>query len=112
MSDTKKYVEDPNDIAQDLERERKEQAWAQFEKSVLEVAEAFFAMSENERKAMVEYVQERADEAEQQAKELTDKKNNPKDIFNFCPKCGCKLNDEYNFCPKCGLDLTEAKKDA
>lgn len=28
--------------------------------------------------------------------------------FNFCPKCGCKLDTEYNYCPKCGLDIAQA----
>ncbi len=25
--------------------------------------------------------------------------------FNFCPKCGFKLDSEYNFCPKCGIEI-------
>ena len=57
-----------------LEEQRQKEAQAQFEKSVLEVAEAFFAMSKEEQEAMVEYVQERCDEAEKAA--FPDKKYN------------------------------------
>ncbi len=28
--------------------------------------------------------------------------------FNFCPKCGFKLETEYNFCPKCGTEIPQA----
>ena len=45
---------------------RKAQAMEDFRKSVLAVAEAFFAMSEEERKDMVEYTRERAREAEEE----------------------------------------------
>ena len=62
-------------IEKNLEQQKKE-AYAQFEKSVLEVAEAFFAMSKEEREAMVEYVQDKCDEAEDEAKEITSKKYN------------------------------------
>ena len=60
-------------IEKNLE-ERKKEANAQFEKSVLEVAEAFFAMSKEEREAMVEYVQEKCDEAEEEALALQHKR--------------------------------------
>ena len=52
-----------------LEQQKKE-AYEQFRKSVLEVAEAFFAMSKEEQEAMVEYVQDRCDEAEAEAKAI------------------------------------------
>lgn len=56
-------------IEKNLELQR-EQAKKDFEKSVLDVAEAFFAMSKEEREAMVEYVQDKCDEAEQEAQAL------------------------------------------
>lgn len=111
MSDVKKDQVNDETLEDKLARERKEEAWAQFEKSVLEVAEAFFAMSKEEREAMVEYVQERCDEAEREVTCVdVSYSEETATEFNFCPKCGCKLNEEYNFCPKCGLDLSEAKK--
>ena len=63
MSDVKKYTEKPNNNQpkQDVDEERKQQAWADFEKSVLEVAEAFFAMSKEEREAMVDYVKNKSE---------------------------------------------------
>ena len=108
MSDTKKHKVIVNDdLVERITEERKQQAWAQFKKSALAVAEAYFAMSKEEREAMVEYVQDKCDEAEQQAKAVKSQKQQANANFNFCPVCGCKLNDDYNFCPKCGLDLTE-----
>ena len=53
---------------------RQKEAEAQFKKSVLAVAEAFFAMSKEEREAMVEYVQEKAEEAKIQSETVTDSK--------------------------------------
>ena len=47
--------------------ERKQAAEEQFRKSVRAVAEAYFAMSKEEREAMVEFVQEKCDEAEAEA---------------------------------------------
>lgn len=52
--------------------ERQKEALEDFKKSVLEVAEAFFAMSKEEREAMVEYVQDKCDEAEAEAKSIED----------------------------------------
>ncbi len=31
--------------------------------------------------------------------------------FNFCPKCGRKLDAEYNYCPKCGFEIPQSQKD-
>lgn len=31
--------------------------------------------------------------------------------FNFCPKCGRKLDEEYNYCPKCGFKLPQEEAD-
>ena len=44
--------ENPTEQTKDAAKE----AYAQFQKSVLAVAEAFFAMSKEEREAMVDYV--------------------------------------------------------
>lgn len=71
-------VKEEERIAKELDEKNqnqlKEDRYAEFRKSVLEVAEAFFAMSEDERKAMVEYVQEKCDEAEEEAEALKNKK--------------------------------------
>ena len=67
-------------LAQSIQEQRKQEAEAQFRKSVLAVAEAFFAMSKEEREAMVEYVQERCDEAEAEAEYIAD--DNPSKIYN------------------------------
>ena len=53
---------------------RQKEAQEQFRKSVLAVAEAYFAMSKEEREAMVEYVQERAEEAKIESETFVDKK--------------------------------------
>lgn len=53
-------------LEEKIQKQRQQEAEAQFKKSVLAVAEAFFAMSKEEREAMVEYVQDRCDEAEQE----------------------------------------------
>ena len=53
---------------------REEEAQAQFRKSVLAVAEAFFAMSKEEREAMVEYVQDKCNEAIAESETVVDKK--------------------------------------
>ena len=110
MSDYEKYTEKMT--AEELAEERKKQAYEDFRKSVLEVAEAFFAMSEEERKAMVEYAQEKCDEAERQAKEvqLERRKARAKASCN-CPECGSKLSKNFKFCPQCGHPLTDTKKD-
>ena len=57
-------------LAKKIQEQRKEQAEEQFRKSLRAVAEAFFAMSKEEREAMVEYVQEKRDEAEAEAEYL------------------------------------------
>ena len=59
---------------QEILEQRKKEAEAQFRKSVLEVAEAFFAMSKEEREAMVEYVQEKAEKAKIESETVVDKK--------------------------------------
>lgn len=104
-----KYSEKTNEhlTLEEIDEQRKEQAMEDFRKSVIAVAEAYFAMSKEEREAMVEYVQDKCDEAEQKAKAVKSQKQQANANFNFCPVCGCKLNEDYNFCPKCGLDLTE-----
>lgn len=28
--------------------------------------------------------------------------------YNFCPNCGCKLEDNFRFCPMCGMDFGKA----
>ena len=53
---------------------RQKEAQAQFRKSALAVAEAYFAMSKEEREAMVEYVQERAEQAKIEAETVIDEK--------------------------------------
>lgn len=53
---------------------RQKEAQEQFRKSVRAVAEAYFAMSKEEREAMVEYVQERAEEAKIESETVVDKK--------------------------------------
>lgn len=53
---------------------RQKEAEAQFRKSLIAVAEAFFAMSKEEREAMVEYVQEKAEEAKRESETVVDKK--------------------------------------
>ena len=58
---------------EEMQRLRKEAAEEEFRKSVLEVAEAFFAMSEEERKAMIEYAEDRCREAEEEANALNKK---------------------------------------
>ena len=55
-SETKSLIEKNQEL-------RQKEAEAQFRKSLIAVAEAFFAMSKEEREAMVEYVQEKAEEA-------------------------------------------------
>ena len=111
MSDTKKSSLNSNDeLVERITEERKAQAWADFEKSVLEVAEAFFAMSEEERKDMVEYVEAKRDEAERQATgKVSSKKEKATTAFKFCPECGAKLEKGYKFCPQCGRALTDKK---
>ena len=52
MNDELIKNQNPTEQTQDAAKE----AYAQFRKSVLEVAEAFFAMSKEEREAMVDYV--------------------------------------------------------
>ncbi len=27
--------------------------------------------------------------------------------FNYCPKCGLKLEADYKFCPKCGAQIPQ-----
>ncbi len=27
--------------------------------------------------------------------------------FNYCPKCGLKLEADYKFCPKCGNEIPQ-----
>lgn len=65
-------VEDDAYVAleEKIQEQRKQEAEAQFRKSVLAVAEAFFAMSKEEREAMVEYVQDKCNEAEAEAEYL------------------------------------------
>ena len=60
-------------VEKNLELRQKE-AEAQFRKSLLAVAEAYFAMSKEEREAMVEYMQERAEEAERETVSIVDDK--------------------------------------
>ena len=66
------------EVAKSLEEKNRElrqkEAEAQFRKSLREVAEAFFAMSKEEREAMVEYVQEKAEEAKIESETVVDKK--------------------------------------
>lgn len=50
---------------EDIQDQREKEANAQFRKSVLAVAEAFFAMSKEEREAMVDYVKNKDDEWEE-----------------------------------------------
>lgn len=57
-----------------ITEERKQQAWAQFKKSALAVAEAYFAMSKEDREAMVEYVQNRAEQAKIESETILDEK--------------------------------------
>lgn len=109
MSNTKKYVEMTKEEMDEIDRQRREQAQEEFRKSVLEVAKAFFAMPEDERKAMIEYVEERRDEAERQAK-AAQAKQQAKEKFNFCPECGRKLDADYKFCPECGRCLKKSDK--
>ena len=58
---------------EEMQRQRKEAAEEEFRKSVLEVAEAFFAMSEEERKDMIEYAEDRCRQAEEEANAKTKK---------------------------------------
>lgn len=60
-----------------IQEERKREAEEQFRKSVLAVAEAYFAMSPEEREAMVEFVQEKCDAAEAEAVYLKSGKKVP-----------------------------------
>ena len=50
---------------EDIQDQREKEANAQFRKSVLAVAEAFFTMSKEEREAMVDYVKNKDDEWEE-----------------------------------------------
>ena len=67
-------------LAEKIQEQRKQEAEAQFRKSVLAVAEAYFAMSKEEREAMVEYVKEKRDEAEAEALYIED--DDPSKIYN------------------------------
>lgn len=69
MEEIKNTYKEPYSV----DEQRKEEAMKQFRKSVLEVAEAFFAMSEEERKDMIEYAQERCNQAEEEYKKRTSK---------------------------------------
>lgn len=104
----------------DVKDEELDDKWADFRKSVLEVAEAFFAMSKEEREAMVDYVQDRCDEAEQEYKAMQKAEQEykavrkeeeiPTESFKFCPECGRQLESDYKFCPECGRALTKTFK--
>lgn len=54
----------------DEDAKRKLEADDAFRKSVLEVAKAFFAMSPQERQDMIEYVNDRCKQAEEEYKKL------------------------------------------
>ncbi len=50
------------------------------------------------------------DEAEynQEVEKLKQTYEEPKVVkkeYNFCPECGCKLDNESEFCPKCGIEV-------
>ena len=56
------------------QKQQEEDRYSEFKKSVIAVAEAYFAMSKEEREAMIEYTQNKCDEAIEEAEALQNKK--------------------------------------